>query len=350
MHQVHSKIAEKLGPIVDDSYFEVVSVAEDLGKAGARTIKSLTNGGLQRLQAILDIGTEINLATGVLVAGSVAPSTQMLILLEDRYAASAQRVQKLLAKLPTGAEFAPLRAQITALLQLAAFKATERPAGDDTERLKNIFRAHESLAGLLIKLVDDLNFSLVMSGEDAIKKSSGLLKTLTGTHISGLRNALEAAAQTHLLASLISEGATVKDPARLVPIQDRFRAAAELVSKSSKSIGDKDVSKTIGDLIAFGSGVDGVFALRGKELQADQVASQAVADNVAIQLNRAPAPFVPTGNLKEARLRFERHYIAAVLQYHGWRVAEAATTLGIQRPNLYRKARQLGLTLTRITD
>ena len=70
----------------------------------------------------------------------------------------------------------------------------------------------------------------------------------------------------------------------------------------------------------------------------------------AIQLNRAPAPFVPTGNLKEARLRFERHYIAAVLQYHGWRVAEAATTLGIQRPNLYRKARQLGLTLTRITD
>jgi hypothetical protein len=174
VHQVHSKIAEKLGPIVDDSYFEVVSVAEDLGKAGARTIKSITNGGLQRLQTILDIGAEINLATGVLVAGSVAPSPQMLILLEDRYAVSAQRAQKLLAKLPTDAEFASLRAQITALLQLANFKATGRPGGDDAERLKNIFRAHESLAGLLIKLVDDLNFSLVMSGEDAIKMSFGV--------------------------------------------------------------------------------------------------------------------------------------------------------------------------------
>ena len=70
----------------------------------------------------------------------------------------------------------------------------------------------------------------------------------------------------------------------------------------------------------------------------------------ALQLNRAPAPFVPAGNLRESRLRFERHYIAAVLQHHGWRLAEAAQTLGIQRPNLYRKARQLGLTLTRLTD
>ena len=67
----------------------------------------------------------------------------------------------------------------------------------------------------------------------------------------------------------------------------------------------------------------------------------------ALRLDRSPAPFVPAGNLREARLRFERDYIAAVLQHHGGRMAEAAQTLGIQRPNLYRKARQLGMTLTR---
>jgi DNA-binding NtrC family response regulator len=70
----------------------------------------------------------------------------------------------------------------------------------------------------------------------------------------------------------------------------------------------------------------------------------------ALQLDRAPAPFVPAGNLREARLRFERDYIAAVLQHHGWRMAEAAQTLGIQRPNLYRKARQLGIAVTRTSD
>jgi DNA-binding NtrC family response regulator len=70
----------------------------------------------------------------------------------------------------------------------------------------------------------------------------------------------------------------------------------------------------------------------------------------ALRLKGTPSPFVPAGSLREARLRFERHYIAAVLQHHEWRLAEAAQTLGIQRPNLYRKARQLGLALTRITD
>jgi DNA-binding NtrC family response regulator len=70
----------------------------------------------------------------------------------------------------------------------------------------------------------------------------------------------------------------------------------------------------------------------------------------ALHLQRAPARFMPTGNLREARLRFERDYISAVLQHHAWRMADAAQTLGIQRPNLYRKARQLGIPVTRLLN
>jgi DNA-binding NtrC family response regulator len=70
----------------------------------------------------------------------------------------------------------------------------------------------------------------------------------------------------------------------------------------------------------------------------------------ALHLQRAPSRFAPSGNLREARLRFERDYIAAVLQHHAWRIADAAQTLGIQRPNLYRKARQLGIPVTRISE
>jgi transcriptional regulator of acetoin/glycerol metabolism len=39
-----------------------------------------------------------------------------------------------------------------------------------------------------------------------------------------------------------------------------------------------------------------------------------------------------------------------VLEQHGWHMANAAEALGIQRPNLYRKARQLGIPLTRVGD
>jgi DNA-binding NtrC family response regulator len=70
----------------------------------------------------------------------------------------------------------------------------------------------------------------------------------------------------------------------------------------------------------------------------------------ALHLDRAHTAFMPSGSLRDARLRFERDYIASVLQHHGWRMAEAAQTLGIQRPNLYRKARQLGIPLSRATE
>ena len=70
----------------------------------------------------------------------------------------------------------------------------------------------------------------------------------------------------------------------------------------------------------------------------------------ALRLQRGAEAFRPSGSLREARSRFERDYIASVLQHHGWHMANAAQTLGIQRPNLYRKARQLGIPLGRITE
>jgi two-component system nitrogen regulation response regulator NtrX len=49
------------------------------------------------------------------------------------------------------------------------------------------------------------------------------------------------------------------------------------------------------------------------------------------------------GTLKEARERFERDYVAAVLVQHQGRMAQAARALGMQRANLYRKVRQLAV-------
>jgi len=47
------------------------------------------------------------------------------------------------------------------------------------------------------------------------------------------------------------------------------------------------------------------------------------------------------GTLKQARARFEKEYIAVVLEQHRGRISEAARALGIQRTNLYRKMRAL---------
>jgi two-component system nitrogen regulation response regulator NtrX len=60
-----------------------------------------------------------------------------------------------------------------------------------------------------------------------------------------------------------------------------------------------------------------------------------------VRLDGGPATIASGGTLKQARARFEREYIASVLEQHRGRISEAAKALGIQRTNLYRKMRAL---------
>jgi two-component system nitrogen regulation response regulator NtrX len=63
----------------------------------------------------------------------------------------------------------------------------------------------------------------------------------------------------------------------------------------------------------------------------------------SVQLDGGAGRLVDGGSLREARERFEREYIAAVLEQYSGRIPDAARTLGIQRTNLYRKLKRLDL-------
>lgn len=52
---------------------------------------------------------------------------------------------------------------------------------------------------------------------------------------------------------------------------------------------------------------------------------------------------IPDLTLRDARRSFERMYITRVLERCSWRIPQTAKILGIQRPNLYRKMRILGI-------
>jgi DNA-binding NtrC family response regulator len=60
-----------------------------------------------------------------------------------------------------------------------------------------------------------------------------------------------------------------------------------------------------------------------------------------VRLDGDSVVFSNRGTLRQARARFERDYIAAVLEQHHGRISDAARALGIQRTNLYRKIRSL---------
>jgi methyl-accepting chemotaxis protein len=283
VHKAHARISEQLTPIVDDSYFDVVTTAEDVGKSGDKIVKALVNDGLQLMQALVEIGSETNLTTGMLTAGALTSSPAVLALLEDRFTASVRRAQKQLAKLPADPKFDSLKKQLGALKELADFKAHVAAGDEGTARLNKIFRVHESLTGIVITLIDDLNFDLVMQSDEAVKRSSKLVKDLVTNQITDLRRALEIAAQIHLVSSLMSEGAVARETAALVPMRDRFRAAADLLQKAMANLKSDEVRKVATEILALGQGDDGVFALRAKELQAGTAADRAITENVDIQ-------------------------------------------------------------------
>ena len=69
---------------------------------------------------------------------------------------------------------------------------------------------------------------------------------------------------------------------------------------------------------------------------------QALLDHVSLDAPNGPYPSLGV-SLREARQRFEREHIAAVVAHHHGRIPDAARSLGIQRTNLYRKLRALRL-------
>src|SRR6267154_4400379 len=100
---------------LDDSYFEVVTTAEDVGRSGDKTVRTLIQGGMQVMQAMIEVGAETNLVTGLLTAGALTSAPGILALLEDRFSASARRAEKQLTKLPAGAKFEPVKERVRAL-------------------------------------------------------------------------------------------------------------------------------------------------------------------------------------------------------------------------------------------
>ena len=58
---------------------------------------------------------------------------------------------------------------------------------------------------------------------------------------------------------------------------------------------------------------------------------------------QAVDPFLSTRPLAEAKEDLERRYVETQLKLHGGDIARTAEALGLERTNLYRKLKQLGI-------
>jgi methyl-accepting chemotaxis protein len=172
----------------------------------------------------------------------------------------------------------------------------------ERQKIANLFKmqidavhqVHAKINELLAPIVDDAYFDVVMAMDTAGRnvnqsQNAGSASPaneydnkLTSEKISQLRNALEISALSHLVTSLISEGAAVKDAVELVPIQDRFTAAAGSLVKATKAR-TNNLRQATAHLIDLGEGPNGSFALRASELAIARRAEATIDRNTSLQ-------------------------------------------------------------------
>lgn len=132
------------------------------------------------------------------------------------------------------------------------------------------------------------------------------------------------------------------------PLRQRVQDIPELVTRLAAAHGyDRvtftEAAMTVITALPWTRNIEELSAFVQQVLvrQTDVVRQEDVLAHLPMQNGFTHIDF--TASLREARRRFERDYIAAVLERHQWRMAAAARTLGIERANLYRKTRQLGI-------
>ena len=163
-------------------------------------------------------------------------------------------------------------------------------------QLDAVRRMRTRISEQLAPIVDDAFFDVMVSAEgdgrddgkdvkseDAAKRSDPQLKSLVSRQITQLRNALEISARTHLITSLIGEASGAGDAAALVPIQDRFKAAANALGRAVAALPNEPLKNAIADLLRHGQDDASVFVLRGRVLDAVALAERTIGDNVTIQ-------------------------------------------------------------------
>jgi two-component system nitrogen regulation response regulator NtrX len=165
------------------------------------------------------------------------------------------------------------------------------------------------------------------------------------------------------LESLVRKGAFREDlyhrifvfPISIPPLRERTDDIAPLVQHFAKAIAEQNgwkprgfTSAAIHELARY-SWPGNVRELRNVVerllLLTDEDVDAPLIRQVLSGKRSAAVPAVHTGTLADRAAAFEREVVLAELKAHGYRIAETARALGLERSHLYKKCQQLEINL-----
>src|SRR5712692_3541862 len=112
VHKMHTRISEQLAPIVDDSYFDLMLAAEEVGRNDDKNVKSedaakrsdpplksSVSRQITQLRNALEISAQTHLITSLISEGSGANEAVALVPIQDRFKAASHTLGKAVAAL-----------------------------------------------------------------------------------------------------------------------------------------------------------------------------------------------------------------------------------------------------------
>ena len=279
--------------MVDDATFDLVVTSEDLTTRSGAAITGLVEGGVATIHLLLTINAEANLAAGLLAEAANASDPVLIQPIRERFLAAAATVERGLSQLPALPERDKLRQALEAVLGLGAgsdniFDVRERELRAiasareslqvKRERMAATLKAtHEVLLTILTPMVDNATFDLVIDAENVTARNTEAITDLVEGGVTTLQVLLALRAEGNLVAGLLAEAANVSDPALLQPGRERYIAASdhirEQLERLPADVDSAELREAAMWLVALGSGDDGIFALRGRELLQIKTAS-----------------------------------------------------------------------------
>jgi len=123
VHKMRTRISEQLAPIVDDSYFDVMMAADEIGRNGDKgaqngdavkpPLRGAVSRQIDRLRGALEISAQTHLITSLISEGSSANESAALVPIQDRFKAASHTLSKAVAALTN----VPLKNTINDLLR-----------------------------------------------------------------------------------------------------------------------------------------------------------------------------------------------------------------------------------------
>jgi class 3 adenylate cyclase/phosphoglycerate-specific signal transduction histidine kinase len=283
----HRQFDEILEPVIDDAVFDLIIGGEDMTAENRASMTDLVEGGVDAIRLLLTVNAEVNLAAGLLAEAGNIDDPIVIQPIRERFLAAAAAIERGLNQLPHMPQGGLLRQNVDNLMILGTgdeslfeVRARElRTEGQTRESLRatrarmsaSLEAAHAAILDILTPMVDDATFDLVISAEDVVARHNTAITSLIDGGVTGLQVLLAMRAEGNLVAGLLSEAANIPERALIQPLRERFVAAADHIRtrlgrlpKGAEGVGLREAADR---LVAFGSGKEGVFEVRGQELR-----------------------------------------------------------------------------------